>query len=279
MGCLLLFMIGKLSLLILLVAITRAGWTNNTDFWTNQMKSNLTFEAYSGHEEIDWYYPANTSGMHYHLYSAHSRTVKEGSTTIPLFLWLQGGPGSSSMFGAFTENGPILIKNGKASDNHWGWNLIGHMLFVDSPLNVGFSFGPGDRTGDKQVNSANMSAEHLVNFLHKFYLTWPQLKQNPLYLTGESFAGHYLPSLARQILQNETKLKFNLAGVSIGDGWTDPLNQVNFYDTYLWSVGVIANKFRDVCNWYQTHSILNIYEKNFQNVPVPLSRLPTSSTS
>jgi len=66
-------------------------------------------------------------------------------------------------------------------------------------------------------------------------------------------------------LNNQTKLGFNLHGVSIGDGWTDPVNQVNYYDTYLWSVGVIGNKFRDVCSWYQTHSILNIYDGNFQN--------------
>ena len=56
-----------------------------------------------------------------------------------------------------------------------------------------------------------------------------------------------------------------IAGIAIGDGWTDPVNQVNFYDSYLWSVGVVSNKFRDTCTWYQTHSIINIYEGNFQN--------------
>lgn len=73
------------------------------------------------------------------------------------------------------------------------------------------------------------------------------MKQNPLYLTGESFAGHYLPNLAKKIIQNETKLSFNLQGVSIGDGWTDPINQVNYYDTFLWSVGVVSTKFRYTC--------------------------------
>jgi len=54
-----------------------------------------------------------------------------------------------------------------------------------------------------------------------------------------------------------------LAGVSIGDGWTDPINQVNYYDSYLWSVGVIDRKFRDTCAWFQTHSIINIYRSDF----------------
>lgn len=56
-----------------------------------------------------------------------------------------------------------------------------------------------------------------------------------------------------------------MAGVAIGDGWTDPVNQVNYYDSYLWSVGVASNKFRDTCTWYQTHSLINIYEGNYQN--------------
>lgn len=114
------------------------------------------------------------------------------------------------------------------------------------------------------MSSAEQAANHLVNFLSNFYKTWPKLKQNPLYLTGESFAGHYLPSLAKKIIYNQTSLGFNLAGVSIGDGWTDPVNQVNHYDSFLWSVGVIGNKFRDVCNWYQTNSILNMYEGDYQ---------------
>lgn len=92
-----------------------------------------------------------------------------------------------------------------------------------------------------------------------FYKQWPQLKDNKLYITGESFAGHYIPNLAKKIAFNNTQLKINLQGVAIGDGWTDPLNQVNYYDSFLWSVGVIGNKFRDTCNWFQTQSVINIY--------------------
>jgi vitellogenic carboxypeptidase-like protein len=57
-----------------------------------------------------------------------------------------------------------------------------------------------------------------------------------------------------------------LAGISIGDGWTDPMNQVNFYDSYLWSVGVVESKFRDVCTWFQTNAMININNGNYKNV-------------
>lgn len=70
------------------------------------------------------------------------------------------------------------------------------------------------------------------------------MRNCPLYITGESFAGHYIPNLAMKILLNPTKLNVKLTGISIGDGWTDPINQINYYDSYLSSVGVVSRKFR-----------------------------------
>lgn len=55
-----------------------------------------------------------------------------------------------------------------------------------------------------------------------------------------------------------------LEGISIGDGWTDPINQVNYYDSFLWSTGIISQKFRDTCAWFQSHSIMSIYRQDYQ---------------
>jgi len=107
--------------------------------------------------------------------------------------------------------------------------------------------------------------------LDNFYKDWPNLKSSPLYITGESFAGHYIPSLASKIITNETwkaATGVKLGGIAIGDGWTDPINQINYYDSYLWSVGVVESKFRDVLTWYQTNAITNIYERNYQEVSI-----------
>lgn len=42
----------------------------------------------------------------------------------------------------------------------------------------------------------------MINFLVNFYREFPSLKSSPLYITGESFGGHYVPNLARKILTN-----------------------------------------------------------------------------
>ncbi|KKY16990.1 putative carboxypeptidase s1 [Phaeomoniella chlamydospora] len=65
--------------------------------------------------------------------------------TAPLTIYLNGGPGSSSMIGLFQEVGPcevVEIAEGllgtEARD--WGWDRSSHVLFVDQPDQVGFSY-------------------------------------------------------------------------------------------------------------------------------------------
>lgn len=84
--------------------------------------------------------------MFYNLFGAAGHDVMTPSEDVPLMIWLQGGPGASSQFGAFTEMGPIRIEKGVPSIFHSSWNIMGHMVFIDSPLNVGFSYS-GNREG------------------------------------------------------------------------------------------------------------------------------------
>lgn len=138
---------------------------------------------HSGYQEINWHRPAGQSGMFYQLFSAMGTDIKIESEKIPLIIWLQGGPGGSSQFGLYTENGPIRIENGKPKLFSYSWNLLGHTLFIDQPLNVGFSYY-GNRNATAQVSSATEAASHLLNFMYNFYNEWPTLRSSPLYITG-----------------------------------------------------------------------------------------------
>jgi carboxypeptidase C (cathepsin A) len=165
------------------------------------------------------------------------------SSTIPLILWLQGGPGSSSQFGAYTEIGPIVVEKEKPKLRNQlnSWNREAHLLFVDSPLNTGFSYH-GDRVGKTQVNTTSIATNHLLNFLYNFYKEFPSLKSSRLYIAGESYAGHYIPSLTNKIFFNMTFVEetdIRLAGIMIGNGFVDPINQINYYDSYLRVAGII----------------------------------------
>merc|ERR1712188_69043 len=66
---------------------------------------------------------------------------KGSPSTDPLIIWLQGGPGCSSMLGLFNELGPYYVTlGGQLSDNDNAWNNIGNLLFIDQPAGTGFSF-------------------------------------------------------------------------------------------------------------------------------------------
>jgi carboxypeptidase C (cathepsin A) len=141
------------------------------------------------------------------------------------------------------------------------------LLFIDSPLNAGFS-KRGDRIGKDQVSSTDQTTNHLCNFLFNFYNEFPNLKKAPIYLAGESFAGHYIPSLAVKIINNRTKLNqtgIEVKGVLIGGGWVDPIHQLNHYDSYLWSVGIAEGGFREQLTWHQTHATINLFGFHYEN--------------
>lgn len=146
----------------------------------------------------------------------------------PLVFWFQGGPGGSSLFGLFFEMGPFYIK--EAGDDHAtlrtnAWNNNANMVFIDNPIGVGFSVGETEDLPHNAGDIGNQFYEFLTNFLnmpeHKAF------KGRALYITGESFAGHWIPYISNKIyLANNPDM--NLKGVMIGNAW------MTTSETYRW---------------------------------------------
>ena len=76
-----------------------------------------------------------------HYVFVESQSEDAEVATQPIILWLNGGPGCSSMLGLMQEIGPFVIDNGETDYkvNHWSWNLKAHLLILESPFGVGFS--------------------------------------------------------------------------------------------------------------------------------------------
>lgn len=60
-----------------------------------------------------------------------------------MILWLNGGPGCSSLQGALNENGPFVFKvnTNQVETNPDGWTNFANMLYLESPARVGYSYG------------------------------------------------------------------------------------------------------------------------------------------
>eukprot|EP01122_Echinamoeba_exundans_P003223 TRINITY_DN13351_c0_g1_i1.p1 TRINITY_DN13351_c0_g1~~TRINITY_DN13351_c0_g1_i1.p1 ORF type:complete len:424 (+),score=116.62 TRINITY_DN13351_c0_g1_i1:59-1330(+) len=175
-------------------------------------------------------------------------------TRDPLVLWLTGGPGCSSELAMFFENGPWTVnKDLSLNANQYGWNKFANLLFVDQPGGTGFSYVKnkhGYVTNEQQV--AADAYTFLQNFLNKF----PQYRNLPFYITGESYAGHYIPSIAHyiwQMNQSPSNVRINLQGIAIGNGWVDPLVQAQSYAPFLYYNGKIDQSTMQAANeQYQT---------------------------
>jgi cathepsin A (carboxypeptidase C) len=149
----------------------------------------------------------------------------------PLIMWLNGGPGCSSMLGLLTENGPCTVSaDGQTTiNNPYSWNNNANIMWVDQPAMVGYSYG---KKGIDLDHNESMIAEDMYNFLQEFFKGHPEYAQNEFYVFGESYGGHYAPSIASRIFEgnnNKEGLYINLKGLGVGNGLTDPLIQYRYY--------------------------------------------------
>lgn len=198
----------------------------------------VKFSQYGGYVTLD-----KLAGKAFYYYFVEAQRSKE---TLPLLLWLNGGPGCSSLaYGAMQELGPFRVKSdGKTLyQNRYSWNYAANVLFLESPVGVGFSYS--NRSSDYETNGDRKTAADnyifLVNWLERF----PEYKNRDFYISGESYAGHYVPQLAHTILHHNTKAKktiINLKGILIGNAViNDETDTRGMYD-FLASHAIISDQ-------------------------------------
>jgi vitellogenic carboxypeptidase-like protein len=177
-----------------------------------------THPSYSGFFTVNSTYNSN---MFFWYFPAQS-----GDAKAPLLLWLQGGPGGSSLFGLFVENGPLMVdEHGEVQERNITWNSDYAMVFFDNPVGTGYSF-----TGNDAGYSTNEVevGENLYRCLVQFLTVFSELKDVDFYITGESYAGKYIPALGYTIhmANSDPKKNFtvNFKGLLLGDGLVDPVN-------------------------------------------------------
>lgn len=127
--------------------------------------------------------------------------------TDPVVLWLNGGPGSSSLIGLLTENGQFRLDERSLNNitdgipqvfyNPYGWTKIANMLYLETPKGVGFSYCD---SGVKECyNNDTSMAQDSYEFLVQFFNSFSEFSSNKFFITGESYAGIYIPMIMDQI--------------------------------------------------------------------------------
>lgn len=178
-----------------------------------------------------------------------------------------GGPGASSLIGLFSGNGPFGISpSQELFPKNYSWQSNHNMLYIDNPVGTGFSFT--ESVNGYAKNQFDVGQD-LLSALYQFFLLFPDLQANEFFITGESYAGKYVPAIGYAIHQDsyrdyvdDTKPKINLKGLAIGNGLVDPIHQLNYGD-FLYHLGLIDFNGRDMFVDYQNEIIFYIKNGEF----------------
>ncbi|XP_062156005.1 serine carboxypeptidase-like 45 isoform X1 [Alnus glutinosa] len=202
------------------------------------------FPQYSGYVTVD---DKKQKALFYYFAEAEVDPASK-----PLVLWLNGGPGCSSLgVGAFSENGPFRPSGEVLVRNQYSWNREANMLYLESPIGVGFSYAT-DTSSYEAVNDKITARDNLV-FLQRWYERFPLYRNRSLFITGESYAGHYVPQLAELMLQFNKEKLFNLKGIALGNPVLEFATDLNSRAEFFWSHGLISDStyklFTSVCNY------------------------------
>lgn len=177
--------------------------------------------GFSGYIDINGSEP-NSKHMHYWMIESTSPTA----ATDPVVLWTNGGPGCSGLLGMLSEQGPWWpTKDGKLATNQYAWNNNANMIFIEQPCGVGFSYSTAADTKEDYTYDDDQAAADMFSVVEGFMERFPELSENDFYLTSESYGGHYLPTLAKYIVDygsgENTALNGNFRGFMVGNPATD----------------------------------------------------------
>ncbi|KAL0420388.1 UNVERIFIED_CONTAM: Serine carboxypeptidase-like 34 [Sesamum latifolium] len=258
----------------------------------------VRFKQYAGYVTVN---QTHGRALFYWFFEATRNPDKK-----PLLLWLNGGPGCSSIgYGQSEELGPFFPQKGKPElkFNKNTWNKAANLLFLESPVGVGFSYT--NTTSDLKQLGDTITALDSYNFLIGWFRRFPQFKSHDFYIAGESYAGHYVPQLAEVVVDKNKHASdddyINLRGIMVGNAvLDDEMDQKGLID-YAWDHAVISDalyheikskcnfskkNLTDHCNqalekYFDVYNIIDMYSlyaptcvnSNFTTVSRPLSHV------
>ena len=146
----------------------------------------LSFGLYSGYVKIN-----DAKSLHYIV------TVSQGDWKVdPVIVWFNGGPGCSSLLAWAQEHGPYVLEDGATTfvKNKFAWNNEATVIYIESPATVGYSQCKSGCTFSDET-SADDNLVAVLGILKKY----SDLQTNDLYISGESYAGIYVPFLVSRL--------------------------------------------------------------------------------
>ncbi|KAL8734022.1 MAG: hypothetical protein Q9166_001783 [cf. Caloplaca sp. 2 TL-2023] len=154
-------------------------------------------ESYAG---LLPYGPSDNSSLFFWFFPSNNSDADE------ITVWMSGGPGCNSLIDLLYGTGPFLWLPGTSQPDHnpFSWTHVTNIVYIDYPA---------DRR------------RHPFNDFWKNFVTTFAFQNHRVYLTGQGYAGKYIPYIAEDMLKRNDPTYYNLRGIQIHDAL------INSYDT------------------------------------------------
>jgi len=188
--------------------------------------------SFSGFAPLD---DTNNSALFYWFFP---NTTANPNGEAPIVVFLGGGPGAASISSIFSENGPFRIvtnPDGGSSINYAEDSWISHynVLWLDNPVGAGYSYTDNSDGKHDYPHNEDEVAHAIWTAFQWFIKIHDEAANAKWYISGESYAGRYVPATAYWILNlneqiAEGKLEghsIDLQGILVGDGFVHGVSQ------------------------------------------------------
>ncbi|GFP54798.1 carboxypeptidase Y homolog ARB_05721 [Trichoderma asperellum] len=164
----------------------------------------------------------------------------------PIIIWMNGGPGSTSMLGLFNEMGACWLEPGANTTvpNDFAWNNNASVLFLDQPAGVGLS----SRAEGSPVPAFDIEGAYdFQTFLNVFFKdVFPDRARLPIHIAAESYGGHYGPVYLNYILDSR---RFNSR-----DAFWGNISSLILVDAVIDFTAPAVGVYEFLCKGFGNHS-------------------------
>ena len=239
---------------MLIVDISLALKWTSSDYLMDKSFNATSNEMYSGYMPLSLENDNDEGAFFFWLVKQRDTSGGALKNEMPkrLVIWLNGGPGCTSLLGLVMEHGPFTVQDSPNGDggftficNEYSWSEVADVVYIEQPIRTGFSLASEDA---KTIKNEGDIAKDFIKFMQSFMEVFPEYQKLPLFLAGESYAGFYVPWISQHILKlkhsteihdREAIAKINLQGAAIGNGAIDYTIQEPSYAEYAYYHGLI----------------------------------------
>ncbi|RMJ08432.1 hypothetical protein CDV36_011958 [Fusarium kuroshium] len=189
-------------------------------------------------------------------------------------IWLNGGPGCSSLSGLLTENGPFLWQDGTLAPtpNPYSWTNLTNVIWIEQPVGVGYSQGKPNITNEVELGL------QFIGFWRNFIEAF-KLQGATTYITGESYAGYYVPYIADAFITANDDTHYKLGGIAINDpiigDFTLQQQIVSYPYIESWqNLFYLNQSAMNALRWTHEHCNYSTYIDHYMKFPPPKEPFP-----